>query len=64
MDFIVPHFMVYVIIYWDFDVSENNVWIPFILHRAIPVTSVVGYARNTRERVLNLFIEYYHGFLK
>ena len=29
MDFIVPHFMVYVIIYWDFDMSENNVWIPF-----------------------------------
>ena len=52
MDFIVPHFMVYVIIYWDFDMSENNVWIPFILHRAIPVTSVVGYARKTRERVL------------
>ena len=25
----------------------------FILHRAIPVASDVGYARNTRERVLN-----------
>ena len=44
------------LVYEDREVSFCALIISFILHGAIPVTSVVGYARRTCERVLNSFL--------